>query len=104
MLVEQIDAIGTQTFKGLLYDQTYAFGAAVESSNRFAVLESELGGNDHLIAERLDSLAHQFLVELAIGFGRIEKRDAALYRRPNESDPFRLLCGRAVVEAQAHAA
>ena len=44
---------------------------------RIAVLEAELGGDHHLVAERRKRLAEQFLIgERAIGFRRVEEGDA----------------------------
>ena len=68
-------------------------------------IEPELGGNHHLLAERRERFAHQFLVdERTIDFSRIEQGDAAFDRRPDQRDHRLLVGSRTVAIAHAHAA
>jgi hypothetical protein len=54
---------------------------------------AELGCDDDVVLERLQRLAHQFLVrERAIDLSAVEEGDATLYRCPDERD--HLLTGR----------
>ena len=56
-------------------------------------------------AERLQRLAHEFLVgERAVDFGGVEEGDAALHRRPDERDHLAAVRRRTTVVVQAHAA
>ena len=57
-------------------------------------LEPELGGDDHLLAEGSERLAHQLLVrERAVDLGGVEERDAAFDGRPEERDHLLLVRG-----------
>ena len=68
-------------------------------------LEAELGGDHHLVAERRERLADQFLVgERAVDLGGVEEGDAALDGRADQRDHLALVRRRAVAEAQPHAA
>ena len=68
-------------------------------------VEAELGGDHHLVAEGREGLADELLVgERAVDLGGVEEGDAALDGRPDQRDPVPLVRGRAVAEAQAHAA
>src|SRR5208282_6600156 len=63
-------------------------GLAVQAALLAAVaIEAELGGDDHLLAERSQRLAHEFLVrERAIDLGGVEERDALFDRRPDQGN------------------
>ena len=70
-----------------------------------AEVEAELGGDDHLLAERSESFAHEFLVdERAVDLGGIEKGDAAFDGGPEQGDHLLLVFGRAVGKTHSHAA
>src|SRR5208282_1862576 len=81
-------------------------GLAVQAALLAAVaIEAELGGDDHLPAERSQRLAHKFLVrERAIDLGGVEERDALFDRRPDQGNHLLPVTRRAVTEAHAHAA
>ena len=49
MLIKQIDIVGTQAPKRSFDHHTNALGVAVCTLGHFAVLESELGGDHHLV-------------------------------------------------------
>ena len=68
-------------------------------------LEAELGGDHHLVADRLQRLADQLLVgERAIDLGGVEEGHAALESGADQADRVLRVGGRAVAVAQAHAA
>lgn len=68
-------------------------------------LESELGGDYDLLADRTKSLAHKFLVgERAVHFSSVEECDTEFNCFPNQRDHFLLVPGRAVAKAHSHAA
>ncbi len=105
MLIEQIDAVGAQAFQGRFGDGADVFRSAVHAFIDVAFAEAELGGQDDVIAERLHSLAQQvFVGALGIGFGGVEKGDAAIKRCADQGDGVRAFGGRAIAEAQAHTA
>src|SRR6266702_3670454 len=105
MLVEEVDAIGLQAFQRGLGDGADALGAAVERLLGVAVLEAELGSDHHLVAKWSRCFADEFLVdERAITLGGVEERDALLESSLNERDARGPFSGRAIAEAQTHAA
>ena len=75
VLVEQINVISTQACEGLLYHHRDARWLTIEPFRRFAVFETEPGGNHDLITEW--RLTHDFFVELTIGPGGIKEGNAA---------------------------
>jgi hypothetical protein len=77
VLIEEIDVIGPQTLQAGVRHCLDMLGPAIGPATALARLkidvEAELGGNRHLVADRLERLAHQLFVrERPIGFGRIE--------------------------------
>src|SRR4029077_19482814 len=68
-------------------------------------VETELGGDDHPVAQRRQRLADEFFVgEWAVDFGGIEEGDAALHGRAQHGNHLLLVSGGAVREAHSHAA
>jgi len=105
MLVEEVDAVGLQALQRGFGDGADALGAAVNRLLRVAVLEAELGGENHLVAKWSRRFADEFLVdERAITLGGVEERDALLESSPNQRDAFRFFSSRAIAETQTHAA
>jgi hypothetical protein len=108
VLVEEIDGVGLEPFQRCLGDLFNVLRAAVQPRLFAGVgieFEPELGGDRHLLAERSQRLAHQFLVEKgAVNFRRIEKRDAEFDGFADHRNHFLLVFGRAVAEAHSHAA
>ena len=109
VLVEQVDHLDPQPLQRVFGHLPDAFGAAVEpvSTARAAGTKvvAELGGDDDILPERLQRLAHEFLVgERAIDLGGVEEGDAALYRRSDQRDHLLAVRSRAAVMIQAHAA
>ena len=83
VLIEEIDVIGPQTLQASVGHPLDMLGPAIGSATALASLkidvEAELCGNHHLVADRLERLAHQFFIrKRAIGFGRIEVRHATV--------------------------
>ncbi len=109
VLIQEIDRLHAEPLERTVHGLSDMVRLAVEADKlRTAIriqLEPELRGDDHLAAERLESLAHQIFVRArAIHLGRVEERDAAFDRRPNERDHLLPVLGRSVGEAHAHAA
>ena len=70
-----------------------------------AQVEPELGREHQLIAEEREGFADQLFVgEGSIDFGGVEERDAAVHGVVEEGGHLRLVFGRAVGKAHAHAA
>jgi hypothetical protein len=83
-------------------------GAAVEAvpfPRARVDVEAELGRDHHLIADRFERLADEFLVgERAVGLGRVEEGHAQVNRMPDETDHSVPVGDGSVVRAHAHAA
>ena len=91
MLVEQVNAVGSQAPQLGLDHLPDVFGPAVSSTASLTRLlidvEAELGGHYDPMANALKGLADDFLrKEGAIGLGGIEQRDAETHRAPDEGD------------------
>lgn len=66
-------------------------------------LESELGRNDHVVADRRQCLAEERFVCIGtIGLGGVEERDAAVHDRTTESDHVRLVLTDSIRGAHPH--
>ena len=109
VLIEQIDGFHLEPLERALGDLLDVLRPAVEAQPSVPVwanvLESELGGDHHLLAEGSERFAHQFFVgERAVDFRRIEEGDAAFDGCANQRDHLLLVCRRAVAKAHAHAA
>jgi hypothetical protein len=103
MLVQQVDHLDPQPLQRAFDGASYAFGATVEPVGIKVV--AELGGDDDVPPERLQRLAHQFLVrERAVDLGGVEEGDAALYGHPDERDHLGAVRGRTPMVVEAHAA
>ena len=109
MLIEEIDMIGPQTLQAGVCHCFDVLGPAIRPAPALARLkidvEAELGGDRHLVADRLERLAHQlFIREWPVGFGGIEVRDAKVVCGTNQLDHLALVGCRAIGRAHAHAA
>src|SRR5690348_4095711 len=82
------------------------FGPAIQS-RLLAIcvdLEAELGGDDYVLTERRQSLAHKFFVCVgAVNLGRVKERDTAFHGCTNHRYPLLLLHRRTEAKAQSHA-
>jgi len=104
VLIEQIDAIGSEPSQHAFRRSLDVIGTAVQPAemlSRFQIdVPAELRGDRHRIAERSKRLAYDFLVsKRAIDFGRVEEGDAALDGRANDGDQVLSVRGRAVTHA-----
>src|ERR1039457_5648124 len=93
MLVKEVDSVGFKTFERGFDDLPDVLGTAVEGCPLTAVLgiglKAELGGDDDLVAERSESFARDFFVDVGtVDFGGIEESDAALDGGADELDGF----------------
>ena len=91
VLIEQVDGVGPEPLERRLGDLLDVLRPAVQARRlgrlSGAEVEPELGGDDHLVAERGEGLADQLLVrERAVDLGGVEERDAALDGRPQMSE------------------
>ena len=89
MLIEKIDHVGLEPLQRGLGDLLDVLRPAVEAGLLPVGLdlEAELGGDDHLCAERRERLAHEFFVgERTVDFGGVEEGDAAFDGGPDQGD------------------
>src|SRR5262249_23122423 len=108
MLIEEIDGVDVQTTKGSLGDLADVLRPAVDtaqSARRFGIdLETELGGDDDLIANGSESLAEQLLVrERTVSFGSAQEREAGFEGPAQPVDRLLLLRRWAVAVTESHA-
>jgi hypothetical protein len=96
--------IGPETLKRLVDHALDTLRAAVES-NRAVDGKAKLAGDLHLVADGSERLADQLLVDVgSINLSRIEERDPLLVSGPDDIDALRLVGGRSIIGADAHAA
>lgn len=109
MLVEEVDDVGPETLQRCFGHLLDVLGPAVKALPRRgaagAHVEAELGGDDDPVANGLERLPDQLLVdEGSVDFGRIEERDAKIHCRADHVDHLGALRWRPVGHAHAHAA
>ena len=107
VLVEEIDAVGPEPLERGLGDLPDVLRPAVHAalSGRPVDVDAELGGDHHLVADRLQRFADDLFVRVrAIDLGGVEEGDAALEGRPDQADRIRRLHRLAVGLAHPHAA
>ena len=104
VLVEQVDGVGPQATQRALDGGADVVRSAADAG-LLAVLvegEPELGGDDDVLADRLQRLTHQLLVvEGAVDLGGVEQGDAPVHRGTEERD--HLVPGWSWTERLAHA-
>ncbi|MNE30256.1 hypothetical protein D3C80_1237620 [compost metagenome] len=106
MLIEEIDHLDAETLQAAFYRLPDMRRLAVQAG-LLAVdeVEGKLGGDDELIAERLQCLADHFLVgKGAVDLSRVEKRYAAFDRLTDQGDAFLFADLVGITEIQPHAA
>ena len=106
VLIQKIEPIGLQSGQRSVGDLPDVRGTAVEPRLLAALeLETKLGRNHHLIANRAEGLADEYFIrERSVGFGGIEERDATVNRRADDRNALVTAGGRPVTEAEPHAA
>src|SRR5215470_3748614 len=68
-------------------------------------LETELGGNDHLITNGRERLAYKFLIrKWSIDLGGVKEVDTPVHSCPQQRDHFLLVLTQAIRSAHTHAA
>ena len=87
MLIVEINMIGPEPLEGCLDDPLDTLRSAVEA-DRAVNRKTELGGDQNLVADRGEGLAHELLVCVgAVDFGCIEECDTPVVRRAKGSMP-----------------
>ena len=109
VLVVEVDVVGAQPAQRAVDGAADAGRVAAEPAGRDAVLlerEPELGGDDDVVAVRLEGLADDvFVGERPVHLGGVEERDAELDGAADHRDAVGAVGGGDVVGAgQAHAA
>ncbi len=108
MLIEKIDDVGLEALERCLGDFFDVIGAAVcaHTLSRSRVdLESELGRDDHLFADRNQRFANEFFIHIrAVNFSGVEKRNAEFDRLADERNAFLFANGLTEAETHTHAA
>ena len=107
VLVEDVDVVGVQVPQAVLGDLTDVLRATVVAAvwGRSAHVESELGADHDLVAERLDGLADQLLAGAgphAVELGGIEERHARLVGAADRGDRVGLAARVPVGHGHAH--
>ena len=109
VLVEQVDGLDPEPLERALGRLLDVLRPAVQARLArplvvSAQVEPELGGDHHLLAERGERFADEFLVrERAVHLGGVEERHPAVHRRVEQRGHLLLVLGRAVGEAHPHA-
>lgn len=106
VLVQRVDDIGLQAPEHAVNRRPDVIRTAVENLLLAVVAqgESELGRDDHLIANGSQRLADNLLVEIRpVDLSDIEESDAAVESCANQLHGLCSISGRAVTVAQSHA-
>ena len=109
VLVVEVDVVGAQPAQRTLDGAADARRIAAQATGQDTVLlerKPELGGDDNLVAVRLEGLTDDVLVgERPVHLGGVEERDAELDGTSDDGDAVGSFGGRGVVGAgHAHAA
>ncbi len=106
VLVEEIDPVGPQALQAGVGDLADRVGGAVETRGLTVLeAEAELGGDDHLIADRLEGFTHPLLVrEGPVDLRSVEEGDAHFVGGADHRHGLGPLDAFAVAEVEAHAA
>ena len=106
VLIKQVDIIGTQALQRGIADSADVFRAAVHAGHLAVLqLETKLGRDDHLLAQRLQGLTQQQLVGIGpIDLGCIEERNTTLHGGAQQFDHRLLIWRRPITMAHPHAA
>ena len=109
VLVEQVDAVGPETFQHCVGNDLDVIGAAIRPRRRSPVsrvdVPPELGCDYDLVANRGQSFPHQLLVfERTVYLRCVEEGEAQIDGRTNQTDRLIFLYCLSVAVAQSHAA
>lgn len=109
VLVEQIDTVGAQALQRGVSHCADMLWSTVEASPSGAGnqvdVETEFGGDHHLVADWLQGLAEQlFIAERSVGLGGVEQVHATFVGGADQFDHVLLVGGRAVDLSHVHAA
>lgn len=93
VLVEEVDMVRPQALEAVFDGAANEFRPAVHGATARDI-KSELGGDHHFVADRLQRLADNLFVLVGtVNLSGIEKGDAALEGAPDELDPISNLEG-----------
>src|SRR6266478_10261006 len=105
MLVQKIDAVGTETLERGIDHRFDVLRAAVETTSASFDVEPKLRGDPHVVANGRERFADKLLARVwPVHFGGIEERHASSMRFTQDSDAFASVCWWSVVGADAHGA
>ena len=105
VLVEQVDRLDAEASEGGVGGLPDQLGPARKGRPAARVDLPELRGDDDLITNGRERVAHELLVrERAIGLRRVEERHAEVHRLPDQRNRLVPVQSGAAVVAQAHAA
>ena len=110
VLIKQVDHIDLEPFERSFDSLLDVRGLAVQTRRTrpiiaTAQIESELGRDHHLLAERSESFTNKFFVRIgAIDFGGVEERDAALDGGAEKRRHLLFVLGRPIRKAHSHTA
>ncbi|GAA1728738.1 hypothetical protein GCM10009809_25410 [Isoptericola hypogeus] len=104
VLVEQVDPVGAQSPQRRVRDASDLLGPAVEAALPALDVEAELRGDDDLVADGLERLAHELLVDVrAVDLGGVDEGHTAVDRPAQDGDHVVTVAGvRAVGLGHAH--
>ena len=89
MLVQKIDAVGTETLEGGIDDRFDVLRAAVETTSASFDVEPELRRDSHVVANGCERFADKLLARVGpVHFGGIEERHASVMGFTEHSDAF----------------
>jgi len=106
VLIVEVDHLDAETLERFIGDLPDMFGAAVEAL-LLAVddIETELGRDHDLVADRRQRLAHDFFVRVrSIDFRRVEERHATLMRGTDQGYGILPVESGSITEIEPHAA
>ena len=105
MLVQEIDAVGSEALERGIDHRLDVVGPAVETSSAALEVEAEFGSDADAVTDWRQRFPDEFLVrERPVDLGGIEERDASPMGFAQDADALASIRRRAVVGAEAHGA
>src|SRR5207249_4191422 len=105
MLVQQIDAVGTEALEQGIDDRLDVLRSAVQTTRASFDVEAELRRDPDAVANRRERFSNELFAGVrSVDFSGVEKRDASFMRFTENLDALVPVCRRSVVGADAHSA